>query len=272
MGVGETVGYRLSKIVGVRVPEMRLSTDKDAWEQFAQNMNEVCSAELPVYIKRIHGGYALSKRLVRALPLYFIDEKYRNTPTEFLPLENLSREWVLDGVGAPKPPRNIARQKFIQAALNKPCPLSRSYYKDFTSKDEHRPEVIAAANWRCPDKLLIHAYRAFLFCTFAHLGQVLTDQDGRLHVIDFEKCIAPIEGDNDIERLGTILQCNKSVFDICRTISRITETDLKEALANLDVAFWQRAVCTSEEQALDYLGDRLDRWKRQFPPQAEDRT
>jgi hypothetical protein len=114
--------------------------------------------------------------------------------------------------------------------------------------------------------MVIHAFRAFLYCSYAHSSNVLVDTAGNLHSIDHEKLVYA-DGTKDIAELFEAVRHSSKVMRACCQISQLTRGDIERSLSGIDERFWhgEPAVFNSRGPALEYLCGRLAAWRRHFP-------
>src|SRR5581483_51045 len=117
------------------------------------------------YVKPVAGGFFLSQRVPRALPVYFLAHRD----------------------GAVLPPASHLFEASFHDLLNKRNPFDRDHYDDFSTFLEADPYVLAASQWDAPQRLLGLAFRHFLGCSYGHASNCLIDASLRLWEIDFEK-------------------------------------------------------------------------------------
>ncbi|HXG66364.1 MAG TPA: hypothetical protein VNO70_14795, partial [Blastocatellia bacterium] len=188
-GVNELFAYRLSKAAGVRVAPVTLRN----WDDEPKASDG--------FIRKVPGGWCVSERIPQAIPIYYLRHLCKAIGMWHSP----SLDTVL---------HDHWRESFA-----KPCPVSRAEYADFP--DTPPDAVLAAATWNSPERVLTHAYRAFLHCSFGHTSNCLVDVEGRLWLIDHEKIIhAP--DTSDIETLYAFVRNAPGVMRACRQISNIT--------------------------------------------------
>jgi hypothetical protein len=241
-GVAELFSYRLAESIGVKVPRVLLR-----WEDATA---EECATH---YVKRVPGGYVLSERVPRSIPLYFLRDKAETLPG---PMSE-----------------KVFRLTFVEL-FDKRCPLSREAYSDFP-EDPPAP-AREAARWDSEQRLMHYIYRAFLHCTYPHTSNALVDIDGNLWLIDFEKTYMVPEGEDDIELLHRMVKDSSEVVGLCQRVSGIRPLEIERAFADIPSRFWRDATSVrlsaraiygaynTPEAATQYFADRLSRWQEVF--------
>ena len=187
-GVGETLGYRLSQSIGLNVPKVTLRERKP------------CKATQ--YVKKITGGWVLSEPVPNAIPLYYL----------------------LDSVGENNTAHDLLRDKFENQIL-KACPVSRKDYIGFPMNPD--TDLLLKAKWDSPQRLLCFAFRAFLFCTYPHVSNLLLNTKGDLWMID-HATILWRDNEDILQLHRAVKNRNPVVMEACRQISRITEDDIRQ--------------------------------------------
>lgn len=244
-GVGELFAYRLADHVGVRVPLVRLEADKPAESQ------DFC--------KRVPGGWVVSERVPGSIPVYFLGDACATLPyrASFAYELTFVREVYDSHV-----------YLFFEGSINKECVLNHEF------PDDPPMEALMAAQWNSPQRILGHAFRAFLYATHAHTSNCLVDTSGRLWLIDHEKIIYR-ENEEDIRELYELIYPSDEIMNACRLISALTESDIEEALSDIPERFWDRGAEAEREphppakfanstEALIYFAARLRVWQECF--------
>jgi hypothetical protein len=256
-GVSELFCYRLSKhIKGLRVPEIQLHESEPKRMTFLKD---------DLIVKLVSGGFASSRIVPRSLPIYFLAEKNDSLiPPNIAELEMKARQWIYNDLGVSKEPKAL-RDAAIKKLLNKQCPLSREFYEDFEEAKESDPQILNAAQWDSPQRILIHAWRAFLNSTYAHNSNVLVDNSARLWVIDHETCVFS-ETASEIEKIALFVSQSERLLDTCKQISCLTTWNIEEALKDIPSVFWSEGgKFERPQEAAHYFSSRLAKWKKHFP-------
>jgi hypothetical protein len=243
-GIAELFAYRLSKAANVRVAPVRL---KD-WNDEPKPSQE--------FIRRVPGGWCVSERVERALPIYYLRGRCEIVHKWSLQLT----EW------------EAAIHTGWRESFDKKCPVDRSDYSDFPDRPSNT--VLAAARWNSPERLLGHAYRAFLYASHAHTSNALVDLDANVWLIDHEHILYTPDT-ADVAGLHTLVKCAPGVMRACRQISSITPDDIEKALDDIPISFWDGPTAikhagavftTRQHEAADYFINRLEAWQKCFPP------
>jgi hypothetical protein len=245
--VAELFAYRLAKsteITNVAPVKVTTREPKD-FNDFAKSRN---------------GLWIISKRVPKALPLYFLSRKISTSPFckrgryDLLIMQTIEdiAEWL--------------RPYFIEL-LDKRCPISREQYADFPEEAESSREVIEAATWDSPKRLLTYCFSAFLHSSHPHNSNVLVDMEGRLWQKDFEKIVYR-DDVADIAELYANVRKSERVLEACRRVSGISEQALTDALSGINSEYWQRedAEFKHHTSAIEYFVNRLRVWKKYFTP------
>ena len=247
-GIGELFASRLAKQCGILAPEIRLSESQPSNTLY--------------YWKRAPGGFVGSKILPHSLPIYYLKSKDKTLPPELAGLEKLEGAWAFKSFGMKPPPIRLEAE--IRNRLNKSCPLSREYYNDFSEQDENALAIIQAAKWDAIEKMKIHAFRAFLYCTYCHSSNVLIDTQTRLWSIDHANIMMSRDA-ADIERLAFFVNHSDTLKRVCQQISIITERDIERALQGIDKRFWKSGgVFDNPIDAAHHFSVRLTAWQKCF--------
>lgn len=236
-GIGEMFGYRLAESAGVRVPRVTLTADEPG--DFTKH-----------HVKRVPGGWMLSERVPDSIPVYYLGD-------------------VVSTSAISDQPEHAFRSMFKEA-FDKRCPLGREAYPDFPSDP---PEAsLDAARWNSTERLAHYAYRALLGCTYPHSSNALVDTDGRLWLIDHEKCCLSNEGD-DLALLMRGIADSPEAIDVCRQVAEgITVETIERSLNGIPDNFWRPASSRkgdltrfdNPESAAGYFIGRLNRWNELF--------
>jgi hypothetical protein len=256
-GVSELFCYRLSKhIKGLRVPEIQLHESEPKRPTFLKD---------ELIVKLVSGGFASSRIVPRSLPIYFLAVKNDSLiPPNIAELEMKARQWVYNDFGVPPEPRAL-RDAAIKKLLNKTCPLTREFYDGFDKSKESDPQILDAARWDSPDRVLIFAWRAFLNCTYPHGSNVLVDTEGKLYVIDHETCVYS-EKASEIEKVAIFVSQSERLLNACKQISCLTTWNIEEALKDIPSVFWREGgKFEGPQEAAHYFSSRLAKWKKHFP-------
>lgn len=203
-GVAELFACRLSSIAGIRVAPVTLTPDEPT--DFSK-----------FHAKRVPGGWMLSARIEKSIPLFFL-----KGASQILPPED-------EGMG------DAIFRGVFESLFDKRCPLSRESYLDFPVIP---PEVsLKAARWDSEQRMMQHAFRSFLWCSHAHSSNALVDTKGRLYLIDHEKTYYA-RGTKDIAELHEVVNCSDSALRICRKIGEaITPDAIRCAFEDIDRRF-----------------------------------
>ncbi len=241
-GVGEVFGTRLGNMIGIPCAPVTLSRARPGEEAFITH-----------HVKEIPGGWSMSERIKKAIPLYFLSGQVDTWPKA----GGLER---------------VYRTAF-ERVYNKRCPIGRDSYADFP--DQAPRAALEAARWDSPQRLLQYAFRLFLYCSFPHASNALVDVEGKLYLIDFDKmCLAgyDVASLEDIELLHEMLADCEPALEACRHVASITQAQIVEALSGIEENFWQpRKLArrtaprfSDERAATEYFLKRLTRWKKHF--------
>lgn len=245
-GVAELAACRLAQAVGVRVPKIELLPV--APDDFSQ-----------VYARRVPGGWSVSHRVSRCMPLFYLSDRAQ-TICPLPVVERLDGKWL--------------NYKF-KHLLDKRCPVAKeTYAADFP--DDPPAEVLQAARWDSPQRILGHVFRAFLNSTYGHSSNCVVDVDARLWSIDFEGLLYS-ETTEDIEELFTLAEGSKgpnSLMRMCFVLGiRLTPADIDRAFQGIDPRYWRPrlshrrgryGVLTNPAAASDYFKRRLQVWQETF--------
>jgi len=214
------------------------------------------------YIKKRGDLFIESEPIPRAIPVWFLPQSVR-TPLTTNPLDSSFPD-MLNAI-------DERLRVWLHSQLDKPSPMSRSQYSDFPAVAESDPIVLRAAMWNSPARLVIHAFRAMLYCSYAHSSNVLVNERGAAYSIDHEKLVF-IDGTDDIAELFDAVRHSSKVLAACRQISQLTRGDIERSLSGIDWRIWKHepAVFNSPGPAIDYFSTRLAAWKRYFPVEAID--
>jgi len=155
-GVSELFAYRLGEACGVRVPPVTLTHD--------QHTDDDCAN---TFVKAVPGGWAMSKRVPRSIPLYYLKGRCQTLPQEVFDAANK--------VGAAG--EAVLHRSFVEL-LDKRFPVEREAYNDFPDSPGSR--VLAAAERNSPQRILTYAFRALWYFTRPHNSNVMLDSDARL--------------------------------------------------------------------------------------------
>jgi hypothetical protein len=226
-GVCELFAYRFSKAAGVRVAKVCLTAEQPA--------------SFDDFVKRVPGGWVVSKRIKSSIPLYFLTDKCH----------------------AVDPNGFDSYRRHFTVLFDKRCPHGRETYSDFPEIPAQR--VLDAAVWNSPERIKGHCFRAMLNSSYGHTSNCLIDVKGILTMIDFEKLLYREDVD-DIAKLHSLVKGNAVVMDACRQIATVTEIDIKKSLAGIPKVFWKSGggVFDNEKDAADYFCRRLGEWKKHF--------
>ena len=244
-GVGELFAFRLAEAAGVRVAPVTLSETKP------DNFND--------FVKKVHGGWCVSERVQKSIPMFFIKEQAELYPTWFDFQKTATTEKLC-----------IADFGFllgnldIRCIINKESPVSRAAYTDFP--DLAPKAAIEAAKWDSDERLLTYAFRSFLYATFPHTSNCLVSTDGKLTLIDHEKVLYSLDDISLLKASVSPIRKTHRVAKALRQMCDITETDIRAALSDIPSRFWKfSGVFFSDEQkAANYFIKRLDKWRRCF--------
>ncbi len=229
-GMAEIFAYRLGQFCDVPIATVRLTTDEPT--------------DFKGFIREVPGGWSNSERIPNSLPVWFLRGRAAIIPDNLKSVGEISfREWFLH-------------------SLDKRCPVDREAYSDFPAKPGIA--ILDASRWNSRARLLGHAFRALLYCSYAHSSNVLVDTGAKLWLIDHEKLLYR-ETTDDIERLYGLVNKSRIVMDACSQIARLTEEHIHHALSDIPEAFWKpgAGVCGHGE-AVDYFARRLAVWKARF--------
>lgn len=242
-GVAELFASRIASHCGVRTPQIRLMPD-DEFDLFEQE-RESADAEYEVeddptiFCKEVSGGWCVSQKIAGSLPIFYLPEQ-----------DSLTAEWDVFF--------------YVSDLVSKRCPVSRDEYPDFPAALESDEEIRAAARWDSDERLLGHAFRAFLNCTYAHTSNCLVDTSTKLWLIDHEKIIFRTDH-SDLAELRVLIEHSDRVMQICKRISQLTKEDIEQALLNIPEPFWKSGVAIEHPVlAYHYFTTRLESWKTMF--------
>jgi hypothetical protein len=195
------------------------------------------------YVRKVAGGWAMSRRIPEAMPLYYLKSHSAD---------------ILSPMGSTEA---VLNKKFLWA-LDKRCPVGKEAYSDFP--DCPSTEVIEAAAWDSRARLLGHAFRALLYCSYGHISNCLVDTSARLWLIDHEKMVYRKDA-GDIEALHAIVSESESVMGICRELCTITADDVTDSLAGIPDVFWRGAArFTDLQTSAAYFTGRLSAWREHY--------
>jgi hypothetical protein len=230
-GIAELFSYRLSKkLPGIQTAEIELSETRPKRSK-------------DYFVRKVAGGYSLSKRVEHSLPVYFLSDKVQTFYKGILDEDRLHED-----------------------TLNKSCPVSRSLYKDFPRKPSDK--ILAAAHWRSPERIKSYLYHALLYGTFPHSSNVLVTAHAQIIQIDFAT-IPFTRGVADIHQIYTWISHCPELMQAAGEFSRLTERDIEKALKDIPAPFWRDASkLNNEHLAATYFGNRLKAWKQCFPAKS----
>ncbi|HJQ26409.1 MAG TPA: hypothetical protein VKA60_21020 [Blastocatellia bacterium] len=228
-GISELFAYRLAAAGGVRVPRVELT-------QEPLNPSDWFSKEVP-------GGWCNSRRVPQALPIYHLANQDVMLPPAIKKMDNELRFGPL---------------------LGKTCPVDRAEYADFPEQMESDARLLSAAAWNSDQRLLGHAFRAFLYASYAHSSNCLADVKGQLWLIDHEKIMHQKTTD-DIIALHTVANHSERILRACQRVCEITEDHIEASLSGIPWHFWRAGgVFNHENDAAKYFKQRLATWKIVF--------
>ena len=232
-GVGELFAYRLSHKCGVHVPEITLTASEPTdFQNF--------------YVRKIPRGWALSKRIPRALPLYYLTDQCEVLP----PFHRME----------------LALVKKFERLLDKRCPIGRDAYPDFPT--EAPTAALRAAQWNSEQRSLVHCFRALLYCSYGHVSNCLVDVEGKLWSIDHEKLIYTPNTD-DIHMLDELIG-NHPLRNLCAQLAAgLTTEDIEQSLSDIPNRFWDTGKFQQPRTAIEYFSRRLEVWQRTFTERGE---
>jgi hypothetical protein len=101
-GVAEMFGYRLAEFAGVRVPRVSLTTEEPSAADCLTN-----------YVKPVLGGWMLSERVPRSMPLYYLETQ---VPTGLTAVTSDIEDIFV---------------RVFESLFDKRCPLGPEAYADF---------------------------------------------------------------------------------------------------------------------------------------------
>lgn len=224
-GAGEKFACELAKRLNtVRVAEIELTTDKPT--------------DGGNFVRIVPGGYSLSKRIARAMPLYHLREKVKVS-------------WIGEKF----------EQEMYQFILNKACPVAKEFYDDFPKRLS--ASIREAAKFDSAQRIRQYLYRALLFATYPHTSNSLVDADGRLWLID-NATLLYARDDADIRELHQYIASCDELMSAAAEFSILTERDIANALKTIPAPFFAGGILPNHQQATRYFSCRLNTWKQQL--------
>jgi hypothetical protein len=232
-GVAELFASRLARKCGVRVPKLQL------WSEARKKRHS--NTDEHRFFKPVPGGWCVSARVRKSLPLYYL--LHEDTPSSHFDYDP-----------------NFC----LKPLVTKSCPIAREEYSDFPAEKIQDEKILCAVKWDSDQRLIGHAFRAFLYCSYAHSSNVLVDTDARLWHIDHAQLMYRADH-SDLAELLLLVEGSERVMQICREISQLTDEDIKQAISDIPERFWLNDVAIKHPAiAYYYFATRLESWRTIF--------
>lgn len=153
-------------------------------------------------------------------------------------------------------------EALIDKAIGKDCTEGYRFYHDYSP--HNREQIRDACAWNGPQFLRLCAARVFLGCSAPHYSNVLCTEDGQLVSIDH--CMVVTDDGKSVRMLFEHTRRDTKAFDALRHVGKLTDDDIKEAVAQVP----RHPACGSPADALernlravrDFYIAQLKLWKR----------
>lgn len=263
--VGEFVGARLMRRLGIGAPEdVRLADKQAAREAIATGAwipkiykdgrlratDELGISDVNILIKRIRG----------AISLYDLRVKHGICGRELVLTADFSFD---EGKGLIESivTNGVRGQLLNQLAcgIRNGKEHSNPIPSDFVLPLD-TSKIVSAIQWDSPQMLRIHSARLFLGCSAAHAGNVLVDADGKLYSVDHESCAAT-DGE-ELELLFDNVQRDTRTWWTLRGVAGLSHENIVALFADIpESAHWPLG---SKQTTVNYFTGRLDYWKFRY--------
>ena len=161
-------------------------------------------------------------------------------------------------------------EALVNKAIGKDCTEGYRFYYDYSP--HNREQIRDACLWNGPQFLRLCAARVFLGCSSPHYSNVLCTEAGQLVSIDH--CMVVTDDGKSVRMLFEHTRRDTKAFDALRHVAKLTDDDIKEAIAEVP----RHSACGSPPDALernlravqDYYLGCLGQWKKLLS-EAEER-